>query len=388
MKHLLFGLLFIFNVTISPALFAQELYNISGTVTDEDNKPLQGATVFISGAQKITATDATGHFTFADMQAGNYIISTKMLGYNSQSLAMTLHDRSASVLIKLQIKSITLNEVNITTDKNRERYLNIFKAQFLGKSADKKKCFIVNPEVIALNGKETNPNNLTLKAEADDLIIIENNLLGYRIKYLLRSFEYSTKSHITSFDGDSSFEEMEGTTEQRKIWEQNRLKAYLGSSMHFLRSVYTNTLLEEGFVANQMVKSSNIFDPRAYMIPNPVKLSKFVTRLDSSFVSYKFNALNISFNLSKAIRLKKQLPETAETDLKILNEKMPNEIGFPAVDASGKNSQLLLYLKEALIDERGSVYTGYKTFLIRGYWSERRLADQLPFEYLPPEIKK
>jgi hypothetical protein len=410
MKHLLFGLLFIFNVTISPALFAQELYNISGTVTDEDNKPLQGATVFISGAQKITATDATGHFTFADMQAGNYIISTKMLGYNSPSLAMTLHDRSASVLIKLQIKSITLNEVNITTDKNRERYLSIFKEQFLGKSADKKKCFIVNPEVIALNGKKSDlssltlksetatlivtknnmslPYNLVLEAEADDLIIIENNLLGYRIKYLLRSFEYSTKSHITSFDGDSSFEEMEGTTKQRKIWEQNRLKAYLGSSMHFLRSVYTNTLLEEGFVANQMVKSSNIFDPRAYMIPTPVKLSKFVTRLDSSFVSYKFNALNISFNPNKAIRLKKQLPETAEIDLKVLNNKMPNEIGFPAVDASGKNSQLLLYLKEALIDERGSVYTGYKTFLIRGYWSEKRLADQLPFEYLPPEIKK
>lgn len=354
---------------------------------DDDNKPLQGATVFISGAQKITATDATGHFSFAEMQAGNYIISTKMLGYNSPSLAMTLHDKSVSVLIKLQIKSITLDEVNITTDKNRARYLSIFKAQFLGKSADKK-CFIVNPEVISLNGKETNPNNLTLKAEADELIIIENNLLGYRIKYLLRSFEYSTKSRITSFDGDSSFEEMEGTTEQQKIWEQNRLNAYLGSSMHFLRSVYANTLLEEGFVANQMVKSSNIFDPKAYMIPTPVKLSKFVSKLDSSFVSYKFNALNISYNPDKAIRLKKQLPETAEIDLKILNDKMPNEIGFPAVDASGKNSQLLLYLKEALIDERGSVYTGYKTFLIRGYWSEKRLADQLPFEYLPPDIKK
>jgi len=387
MKLLLFGLLFIFNVIISPALFAQELYSISGTVMDDDNKPLQGATVFISGAQKITATDATGHFSFAEMQAGNYIISTKMLGYNSPSLAMTLHDKSVSVLIKLQIKSITLDEVNITTDKNRARYLSIFKAQFLGKSADKK-CFIVNPEVISLNGKETNPNNLTLKAEADELIIIENNLLGYRIKYLLRSFEYSTKSRITSFDGDSSFEEMEGTTEQQKIWEQNRLNAYLGSSMHFLRSVYANTLLEEGFVANQMVKSSNIFDPKAYMIPTPVKLSKFVSKLDSSFVSYKFNALNISYNPDKAIRLKKQLPETAEIDLKILNDKMPNEIGFPAVDASGKNSQLLLYLKEALIDERGSVYTGYKTFLIRGYWSEKRLADQLPFEYLPPDIKK
>ncbi|MDQ0640293.1 hypothetical protein QF042_003858 [Pedobacter sp. W3I1] len=383
MKHLLSALLFIFSIIIGPTLSAQELYNISGTVTDEDNKPLQGATVFISGAQKITATDTTGKFTFVDMVAGNYIVSTKMLGYNSPSLALTLHDKSVRVLIKLETKSIILNEVNITSDKNRERYLNIFKNEFLGKSADKEKCFIVNPEIISLSGKEPDAYNLRLKAEADDLIIIENNILGYRIKYLLRSFEYSAKNQLTSYDGDSSFEEMEGTAEQRKIWEENRLKAYQGSSMHFLRSVYTNTLLEEGFVANQMVKSSNIFDQKAYTIPTPVKLEKFVTRVDSSFVSYKFNALNVIYNPKKAIRLKKQLPEKPEIDLKVLKDKMPNEIGFPTVYAGGKSSQLLLYLKEALIDKRGSVYTGYKTFLIRGYWSEKRLADKLPFEYLP-----
>lgn len=280
-----------------------------------------------------------------------------------------------------------LDEVYIRGDKNRERYMSIFRDQFLGKSADMEECFIVNPEIISLTGKEPDLHNLTLKAEADDLIVIENRILGYRIKYLLRAFEYSSKNSITSYDGETTFEEIEGTKEQKRTWEENRLKAYEGSLMHFLRSVYSNTLLEEGFIANQMVKSSNIFDRRAYMIPTPVKLSKFVARLDSSFVSYKFNALNIIYKPKKAARLQKQLPEQVEIDLKILKDKMPNDIGFPPVDPEGKSSQLLLYLNEALIDQRGSVYTGYKTFLIRGYWSKKRLADQLPFEYRPSEVR-
>lgn len=388
MKQLLFVLFFIVDVFSCSGLSAQELYNISGSVTDENGTPVQGATVFISGAQKITATDTQGHFMFAEMQAGNYLVSTKMLGYNSPSLALSLRDKSVNVLIKLQIKSINLGEVNITSDQNRERYLNIFQEQFLGKSADKNKCFIVNPEVISFAGKQIDAYNLGLKGEADELIIIENHILGYRIKYLLRSFEYDMKKSITSYDGESSFEEMAGTAEQRKYWVENRLMAYQGSLMHFLRSVYSNNLLEEGFLANQMVKSSNIFDQRAYMIPTPVKLDKFVTRVDSSFVSYKFNALNITYNPKKAIRIIKQLPKQAEIDLKVLETKMPGEVGFPAVDPNGKSSQLLLYLKEALIDESGSVFTGYKTFLIRGFWSEKRLGDQLPFEYRTEMTKR
>ncbi|QPH38718.1 carboxypeptidase-like regulatory domain-containing protein [Pedobacter endophyticus] len=188
MRHLVILLLVIFEIVISSDLRAEELYNISGTATDENNKPIQGATVFISGAQKVTVTDAGGISRFVDMQAGNYLVSTKMLGYNSPSVAITLRDKSVNLLVNLEIKSITLDEVSITSNQTRHRYLKIFQEQFLGHTADKQKCLIVNPEVISLTGKQNNTGNLILKGEADDLIIIDNFLLGYRIKYLLRSF--------------------------------------------------------------------------------------------------------------------------------------------------------------------------------------------------------
>jgi hypothetical protein len=382
MNHLACRLLFILLIFTGTDLLAQGTYTISGTVTNEEGNPVQGATVFISGAQKITATNAAGEFTFVGMAAGNYLISTKMLGYAAPAQAITLHDQSLKINIKLKVKAITLNEVNITTAENRKLFYDIFKDQFLGKSVNQKKCVILNPEILYFTSQKLNQYDLILKAEADDLLLIENKVLGYRIKYLLRSFQYNSKTHITSYDGDSSFEEMEGTVEQKKIWGQNRLSAYQGSLMHFLRSVYANNVIGEGFVANQMVKSSNVFNSRAYIDPKTVQFARFVTRVDSSFVSYKFNALNISYQPKKAAKLEKQALKTPQKDNEALTDQS-NEAALLPLDATGKSSQLLLYLKEAVIDVRGSVSTGYQTFLIRGYWAEKRIGEQLPFEYLP-----
>ncbi|TCD11145.1 carboxypeptidase-like regulatory domain-containing protein [Pedobacter frigidisoli] len=378
MKSLAFQLLFILMLFASTNLISQEAYTISGIVEDEQHKPIQNATVFISGSQKVTKTSETGQFTFIGITAGNYSISSKMLGFETPSLAITIHDKSINLAIILKEKPITLNEVNIISDDDRKWYYSIFKEQFLGKSIDKKKCVILNSEILNFIGKKINPPyDLILKVSADELLIIENKLLGYRIKYLLRAFEYNAKTRITSYDGDSSFEEIEGTPEQKKIWAKNRLAAYQGSLMHFLRSAYNNTVLQEGFIANQLIKSSNIFDERIYRNPNPAKFSSLVNRVDSSFVSYKFNGLNIVY------RPKKASLEIVRGESKVIIDSYPDDRNLLPIDATGKSSQLLLHLKEAIIDARGSVYSGYQTFLIRGLWSEKRLGDQLPFEYQP-----
>ncbi|MET4084139.1 hypothetical protein ABIB40_004113 [Pedobacter sp. UYP30] len=385
MKHLT-RLLFILTVFISANALAQEAYTISGIVINKKQEPIKNATVFISGSKKITATDANGRFTFDGMTAGNYQISTKMLGYDAPAQAITIHDRSVSITISLSAKSITLNEVNIGTDKNRERFYNMFKTQFLGGSKDAKNCTILNPETIDFSSKGVGPDDILLKANASDLLIIKNEQLGYKIKYLLRSFEYNSKTHITFYDGDTNFEEMAGTDEQKKVWATNRLAAYNGSLMHFLRSVYSNTVLNEGFIANQMVKSRNSFDPKIYMIPTPVKFDTLVTKIDTSFISFKFTALNIVYNPKEVVRLKdKELKIQKQTN-HTTAEKPSGKDALVNITEIKKSSQLFLYLKEAVIDARGSVSTGYKTFLIRGNWANKRIGEQLPFEYLPPKL--
>ncbi|MDB5158605.1 MAG: hypothetical protein JWR50_3312 [Mucilaginibacter sp.] len=396
MKHLACRLLFILFVFVGANALAQDAYTVSGTITDENNKPVKGATVFISGTQKITSTNTDGQFTFGGMAAGNYVLSTKMLGYGISSQDVTVHDKSVNITVALKVKPIVLNEVKIGSDKNWAKHYALFKDQFLGTSANAKNCVILNPEIINFSTRNASDNKffkidggILLKADADDFLIIENHQLGYRIKYLLKTFEHNTTTLHTFYDGDYSFEELDGTDDQKKVWSQNRVIAYKGSLMHFLRSVYANTVLDEGFIARQMFKSLNTFDPKVYMYPTPVKFDTLVTPLNNSFISLKFKALNIDYDPKNAARLKQgqltQQEKQEESNSKLFG-KSNNPDNASVVITTDKSSQLLLYLKEAAIDARGSVFTGYiRTFLIRGDWANKRIGDQLPFEYQPPK---
>ena len=44
---------------------------------------------------------------------------------------------------------------------------------------------------------------------------------------------------------------------KEKKWEQNRLEVYYGSMMHFMRTVYRNTLAQEGFEVRSLQKIPN-----------------------------------------------------------------------------------------------------------------------------------
>jgi hypothetical protein len=52
---------------------------------------------------------------------------------------------------------------------------------------------------------------------------------------------------------------MEPKNERRKQqWEQNRKDVYYGSQLHFMRSLYRNKQLEEGFEMRKLVKKPNL----------------------------------------------------------------------------------------------------------------------------------
>ena len=59
---------------------------------------------------------------------------------------------------------------------------------------------------------------------------------------------------------------------QKRI-EKKRLEAYLGSSMHFIRSLYNDKLQEEGFNVRELIKSRN---PE---YPSDVELEKIMVEV-------------------------------------------------------------------------------------------------------------
>lgn len=87
------------------SLFAQDR-QVRGKVVDENNNPLVGVSILISGRPTGVQTDASGNFTIAASGTGNIILVVSYSGFQSQTVTT---DGSQPVNITL-IKNVTILE--------------------------------------------------------------------------------------------------------------------------------------------------------------------------------------------------------------------------------------------------------------------------------------
>ena len=107
-RSLLLLLYFLF-----PALlFAQT--KLSGTVVDEQGKPVPGANVFIKDTYDGVTTDANGKFSFSSDETGDKILSVSFLGFENYEQKIKLEGKEITVKISLKEKTSELNTVTIS----------------------------------------------------------------------------------------------------------------------------------------------------------------------------------------------------------------------------------------------------------------------------------
>src|SRR6202012_3076613 len=179
------------------------------------------------------------------------------------------------------------------------------KKQFLGTSERASDCKILNPDVLDIDYDGTNNQ---LSASSYDFLEIENDALGYHIKYLLKHFLFNTNTNEIYYEGPALFTEMKGTPKRERNWLENRKKAYEGSMMDFLRSAMNDALNEEGFKVLRITEYPNPDRPADSLIT--AKITKFSVKQPGS----GHNADSLSYWKKKA-----GLPKT-------LTKLMPNPL--------------------------------------------------------------
>jgi hypothetical protein len=235
----------IFLILLLPyAAIAQ--FTISGKVLNHaDASPVANASVFMSNTAIGGKTDDGGVFTLHNVKPGKYDVVVSIIGFETYSQTITIDDNNITLPdIKLFLKTITLNEVKVkpNNDPNWQRNFDLFKKEFLGTTELAKECKILNPELLDLSYDESTK---TLTAVSVDFLVIENQALGYRIKYLLSDFVLNDRRFL--YSGSVLFEELKGTPLQEAQWKKRRLEIYEGSKMHFLHAALNSTLEQEGF---------------------------------------------------------------------------------------------------------------------------------------------
>ena len=384
-------------------------------ITSDTHKPVVSANVFLSNTSVGTISDENGEFVISRFPEGRFDLVISFVGYEIYITTLQSNHLPASLEVVLKPKVNELQEVIVEAyEKNGwEKWGSFFIENFIGASAFAHDCKLLNQATIKFR---FNKKQNTLKAFADDRLVVENKALGYVVKYELTRFEYNFTTRMLYYQGYPLFEEMATARNSlQKRWVRNREEAYYGSMMHFMRCVYRNKLVEAGFEVRKLIPLSDAEKKRVKAIyqsqftksvsEGKVVVSKNIGVENEDSAAYYRKVIQRPDEMS--ILINKILPGdsiaygidsiTAALDftdhlqVQYPAKMFPDEYGKSALRSVSKGpitSDIFLSSgKPVVVLANGSYFQGIN-LISSGYWGWwEKMANMLPFEYLPPPKK-
>lgn len=398
--------LLLFILFTNVIVFSQN--SIKGTIVSNSNQPLEGASVYFNNTSIGTVSDQKGGFEL-NIKEGNYTLIISFLGYKTKQLQINTGTIKTPLLIQLEEENNILNEVVITKtvyDDEWKYNLIRFKQSFLGRSKLAEECKILNEKDLHF---EYNTKTNTLTAIARKPLIIKHYGLGYQINYDL--VDFILEKNQLYYSGYARYQNLRKSV--RKKWKENRLVAYNGSRMHFLRSLLAKNLKNEGFRVHQFKRVPNPKRPSEEKIKlarelirlhgNAINTFKKIenpkTPIDSAMVVLqkarlpKFQDFLYKSNVTgeQIIAFENQVPILSfKNYLMIVYKNEPEEANYlkgmfgSQRKASGVQTSNLVLLKgKSHVDKSGVLEAG--SFFNEGYWGFESFANMLPLDYIPPK---
>lgn len=240
-----------------PAAFSQRI--IKGRVVNAaDGEPIAGSSVFISNTSVGTVTDNSGSFILNNVPAGRNDLVVSSVGYETNVFSFSAEQLPLQLKVEMRVKVKELENVVVEpwVEEGWDRWGQTFTESFIGRTPNAGQCKIKNEKAIRFRYyKRSN----RLIAFCDEPILIENKALGYHIHYQLEDFEADFKNRSVAFAGYPFFEEMDtGRKGLQKRRAASRNKAFYGSMMHFMRSLYHDSLAQNGYEVRRMFRRPNL----------------------------------------------------------------------------------------------------------------------------------
>ena len=242
---------------------------ISGLVLDsKNNMPLEGASVYFNNTTIGSTTNSRGEFILEFIEAIKTPLIISFIGYET----VILYNFSTTNELEIQLNESTnvLNEVILTNKDDWPRKLKLkeFKRNYLGESKNGLASKILNEDDIILRYDK---DEKRLTAWANVPILIRNKKLEYLITIELEHFEVNyfyvsknrkrLKVEYVYYSGRNLYKSLQDSP--TAITNENRLDAYFGSTLHFMRALANQNLENKGY--------------KLYIGNIPYKTEKFIT---------------------------------------------------------------------------------------------------------------
>lgn len=358
---------------------------ISGKVlAGESEKPLAGASVYINSSTMGTTTNEKGEFTLRGVTNGVYELVASFVGYEVVVYRAEIKSADLRIIFQLKPKPTELRNVVVTTRELRERWLRIFRTNFLGVTQAAQKSSIRNEDEILFLDAGTRRG---VKAYSAAPLEVVNKELGYRIFFQLEEFYYDQDEGRTYFYGYSRFEELKENGKVPARYRRNRERYYRGSTLHFFHSLIDSNSKEQGFLLldiRRMAKDTaqgtkvdvssggsviRVNQPSAMNVGYPVTAAQ-IFRKDTSTARLAY-----ILEWKEILRVTYTKDPFPKAHLKRTTMMLGN---LPL----GVTSDVYMLESPVYMDPNGSLYNPL-AIQMSGYWSYEKLGSMLPINYRP-----
>ncbi len=365
----MFKYLFVFAFLLAGVRLSAQSF-IKGKIRDaKTSEPLPFANVYINNTTIGVAANQDGDYLLKNVPIGINEIVFSFVGYQTYSTKLRSNVGETLLLnIKLKQSEKELDNVSInsTRDKEWEKRFKRFERVFLGTTKNANHSKILNPWVIDLS-ENIQPGKRELIASAAEPIEIENLALGYRIFYDLKTF--TSSNTYFKFNGNIFFNEINTTdSTQAARWANNRLSAYRGSTRHFFKAVLENRVKEEGF---------RVFAYKPEFNKNVVRSTVFSDDLDRVLIAYNPSGFFLPGRYPGEFRVALKPILEIHYLKSITAFRTYRDIEVPVAG---------LELSSGYVEvNKAGVILNPSALITSGYMSESRVADLLPYDYVPGE---
>ena len=104
---------------------------ITGKITDQNNEPLTGATIFVPDMNKGTVSDSEGNYELVNLPNGKIKIQFSYVGYTNRLISIELTGQVSELNVSLKQTTIESEEIVVSGGYNSTQHENAVKIEVL-----------------------------------------------------------------------------------------------------------------------------------------------------------------------------------------------------------------------------------------------------------------
>ena len=241
---------------------------ISGKVTDENDKPVPFASIYIKGTTKGTTSNLDGFYTI-DLTPGKYELAFKLIGYKLEVKTISTDDGNQTINVKLILENFLLKEAVIKANGEDPAYAVIRQAQkkrkFYLDQVDAYSCDVyikgvqrITKKPKKIMGEEVDPDNeidsTTGIAYLSESVSKFNFKQAHQIKEEMISSKVSGDNKAFSYNqaSDMLFNFYENLIQINELSDKGFISPISNTAMLSYRYKLLGTFFEDGQMINKI----------------------------------------------------------------------------------------------------------------------------------------